>query len=371
MSTTVERAIQALRSCEAELRELVGEAAQGGDYDATVWITDHAKRLASWLDDAKGLGATSVPRELAESLTPAAKLERDRTIEVGVLAGFLGCELESQMVQEVGEGMSEIDQLVVGGGAVAARPLRARDIGYLLDELSRLLEKQRKMAGMSESDTAYAALLIKNWAKRFSHFPESEKDRPVAFRRAMHLVSDLQIVFREVFYAQVALAQFARKTGSHPPTPLPKSVEWTAPALATADTAEQGAAKKRRQHRRKPGYPKFYRLNGDLVKVGWSKKRNSEYSHKAPKRLVDVVARAVADAGAGGAVFNTDHLLPVYDPEGGHEVPTYQAYLTLRWLRDKGLVERHGRRGYSLKDPQGLQAALDKLWSSLPEPTRP
>src|SRR5206468_3739421 len=44
-------------------------------------------------------------------------------------------------------------------------------------------------------------------------------------------------------------------------------------------------------------YPKFFRRNGELVKVGWSKKDRKEYNHRAPREAIDAVAAAVRQIG--------------------------------------------------------------------------
>ena len=42
-------------------------------------------------------------------------------------------------------------------------------------------------------------------------------------------------------------------------------------------------------------------------------------------------------------------------PQLGTEIPTYQAYLCLAWLRGAALIEQHGRQGYSV--PAAAQLA--------------
>ncbi len=49
------------------------------------------------------------------------------------------------------------------------------------------------------------------------------------------------------------------------------------------------------------------------------------------------------------------------------EIPSYQVYLTLAWLRKEGLLERRGRSGYVVMDPQQLETTTADLWSTLPD----
>jgi hypothetical protein len=124
-----------------------------------------------------------------------------------------------------------------------------------------------------------------------------------------------------------------------------------------------------RKTSRKEGYPRFEKSRDVLVKVGWSKKERSEYVHKAPKAGVDAVVRRVVDLGKGARMFTTEDLLPVKLGSGGDELPEYQAYLCLAWLRDIGAVEQHGREGYSVFG-EDLVGTVNKAWESLPAAQR-
>jgi len=48
------------------------------------------------------------------------------------------------------------------------------------------------------------------------------------------------------------------------------------------------------------------------------------------------------------------------------QVPDYQVYLIFAWFRTIGLVDQHGRQGYSLPKPDSLDADLDAAWTALP-----
>ena len=117
---------------------------------------------------------------------------------------------------------------------------------------------------------------------------------------------------------------------------------------------------------RKSEYPKFLCAGDSLVKIGWSKAEKAEYEHKSPKNIVVAVGHALTAAGSKGRRFSMDKVLPLTDPEDSSELPTYQCYLSLAWLRHEGLVVQHGRQGYSLPKNGDLPSAIERIWARLP-----
>jgi len=113
-------------------------------------------------------------------------------------------------------------------------------------------------------------------------------------------------------------------------------------------------------------YPRFVREGDNLVKIGWSKAEKSEYEHKSPKRVLSVLLPALGSVGGNGKRFTMDRLLPLVDKNDGAELPDYQAYLCLAWVRTVGLVKQHGRQGYSLGKNGNLVQAAEALWQQLP-----
>lgn len=127
-----------------------------------------------------------------------------------------------------------------------------------------------------------------------------------------------------------------------------------------------GAARSRRTPP-KGEYPKFFRQGDHLVKVSWSKKDRDEYQHKAPRRVAELLAGAIAKRAANGRQFTSDDIFPLKDPQDGGEVPSYQAYAALAWFKTSGLVRPHGRRGYTAKNQGALQGMLPSAWERLAE----
>jgi hypothetical protein len=116
----------------------------------------------------------------------------------------------------------------------------------------------------------------------------------------------------------------------------------------------------------KSAYPRFHRDGDRLVKTGWSKKNRESYEHRAPRGTVIAFVRHLVSRVGAGEVFGIEGLLPVPDVSNG-EVPAYQVYLTLAWLRTVGAIEKKGRDGYRLVSDGLAEKRLDEYWSQLPE----
>jgi len=116
----------------------------------------------------------------------------------------------------------------------------------------------------------------------------------------------------------------------------------------------------------KSDYPKFLRRGDDLVKVGWSRRAKAEYEHKAPNGVVTLVAQAIAKAGSNGELTPTDKLLSAIASGGAMEVPEYQVYVVLAWLRRLDLVTKRGRQGYTVYKPNEVVANVALSWDRLP-----
>ncbi len=94
----------------------------------------------------------------------------------------------------------------------------------------------------------------------------------------------------------------------------------------------------------KATYPMFVVDGSRLIKIGWSKKERAPYEHKVSKEDVQHICLAISDQASSGA-FRMEDVLPIESPEGG-SLPSYQAYLTVAWLRARGLLNKSGNEGY-------------------------
>jgi hypothetical protein len=152
---------------------------------------------------------------------------------------------------------------------------------------------------------------------------------------------------------------------SHDPTPSEAARRGIRSTRRRASAARSARGERTRPS--KNDYPRFERDGDKLVKIGWSKKKREIYEHRAPRQAVIAFARHVSNRAGVGQVFTMESLLPVPDVSSGGEVPDYQVYLTLAWLRDAGAVEKKGRNSYVLKNDSLPHGGLEKLWADLPQ----
>lgn len=113
-------------------------------------------------------------------------------------------------------------------------------------------------------------------------------------------------------------------------------------------------------------YPRFLQQGNELIRVAWSKREKREYRHKAPYSAVEAVARAMHEKGVEGRVFSTDDFLPLRDGEAT-DIPNYQAYVAIALFKHTGLIDQHGRQGYSIRQPHDFRNAVETLWRNLPK----
>lgn len=136
---------------------------------------------------------------------------------------------------------------------------------------------------------------------------------------------------------------------------------------SVGDPAGGSSRKRPRTPSKKSGsYPLFVRRGEKLVKIGWSKKNKQEYEHSMPWSAALVFSRHLRSRVHRGRIFTVDELLPAPDTENQAELPGYQVYLAIAWLREMGLVEKRGRDGYTA-DPGDLdEKSLAQRWAKLP-----
>jgi hypothetical protein len=136
--------------------------------------------------------------------------------------------------------------------------------------------------------------------------------------------------------------------------------------VGSSPTSKKSSLRTGRRTSRKSGYPRFARVRDSLIKIGWSKKERSEYQHKASRATVDTVAERVELLGMASRMFTADELLPAQGSDGLEDVPSYQAYICLAWLRHIGAVEQHGREGYTVGATGRIKAVVAEAWAALP-----
>lgn len=108
-------------------------------------------------------------------------------------------------------------------------------------------------------------------------------------------------------------------------------------------------------------YPMFVRAVDRLIKIGWSKKDKAVYEHRASAQAVTAVFLKLAAAARKRGYIKPEDLLPVA-LEDGSDVPSYQVYLVLAWLRSLEVLVRHGNDGYKILRKPLNEAEFKKLW---------
>lgn len=151
--------------------------------------------------------------------------------------------------------------------------------------------------------------------------------------------------------------------------PVPEERHAPTPAESRSSAAvsvPKRSKSSRKTSTKRTGYPRFVRDGERLVKIGWSKKNKSEYEHRVPRSAVDAFLGKLTSAVKPGRVFEVEGLLPVTD-QAGEEVPAYQVYVTLAWLRNVGVVAKKGRDGYVIEDAEATKSGAQAQWQELPD----
>ena len=117
--------------------------------------------------------------------------------------------------------------------------------------------------------------------------------------------------------------------------------------------------------RGKQPYPRFRRDGSYMVKTGWSKKSREEYEHRAPAEAVFTIAGCLDDMTASGGTVAADDVAAALSQDGATEVPSYQLYLVLAWMRAEQLLNRIGRTGYTSVFPRELAAKARARWDEM------
>lgn len=154
----------------------------------------------------------------------------------------------------------------------------------------------------------------------------------------------------------VQVAQWAKTISELKPRAKPSS------AGNQAEKSEQKRRVVPRSTTKKDNYPRFYRQGDSVIRIALSKK--GEYQHKAPYNVLIALADAMAKSGSDGRIFSTDDFLPIEVDDA--EVPAYQAYLGISLIKQAGLIDQHGRQGYSIPHLASFKDAVVAAWKKLP-----
>lgn len=111
-------------------------------------------------------------------------------------------------------------------------------------------------------------------------------------------------------------------------------------------------------------YPKFEVKNETLIRIGWSKKERSEYTHKTPRAAFDRTVKAMAAlAQSGAGPFMAEQIIEQLSQLESEAIPSYQVYVVIGMLRKRGHIKQVGREGYNI--PTDITAKAENEWTEL------
>lgn len=158
---------------------------------------------------------------------------------------------------------------------------------------------------------------------------------------------------------RVATALHRRPTEPEPQRGVPPS-----PPTPSTDRAAQLQRKQPRRRDTTAVYPQFRRDGSDLIKLGWSRKKKKEYTHRAPSVVVAGVIEALTRQPVE-ELFSMEDLLASI-AASGTDVPAYQVYVVIGWLKSVTAVSGNGRTRYRCDHAAISPGVFDNLWRSLP-----
>lgn len=112
------------------------------------------------------------------------------------------------------------------------------------------------------------------------------------------------------------------------------------------------------------GYPKYEVRNDTLIRTGWSKKEKVEYTHCAPKEAFDSTVKVMEDLAKGKAgPITAEEIITTINDVESIVIPSYQIYVAIGMLRQKGYIKKLGRKGYEM--PSDIASKAKKEWENL------
>lgn len=142
------------------------------------------------------------------------------------------------------------------------------------------------------------------------------------------------------------------------------SIDSSASQPAVAAGAGKAAVGNSLQPKPSARMPIFTRDGDTLVKTAWSRKSKNEYKHRAPADVITTVASCLSEWRPSRRLLTGEQLLDAYAEKKG-TVVSYQIYVALGWMAQIGLVNRHGRSGYSVPKPSTIVSDVQEAWDAL------
>jgi len=128
----------------------------------------------------------------------------------------------------------------------------------------------------------------------------------------------------------------------------------------TADESESSAQARDRAGRRKSkkDYPKYAVQSNALIKTGLSRDRRTEYEHAVPKAEFDAIIARLGEL-AGRRHFGADDVIEKVPG------PSYQVYIVLSLLKERGVLTVPHRGMYAFARPKRFTPESESIWNSL------
>ncbi len=108
----------------------------------------------------------------------------------------------------------------------------------------------------------------------------------------------------------------------------------------------------------KSAYPKYSLRSGVLIKIGLSRDRLTEYEHAVPKPEFEKIVTRLAELTSRKTFVVEDVLNEV-------KCPSYQVYLVIAFLKERGLLVVPRRGLYAFRRPKEFSADTRTNWESL------
>jgi len=130
-------------------------------------------------------------------------------------------------------------------------------------------------------------------------------------------------------------------------------------AAKSSPAPERKKRKRRTKAAKKDGYPQFNVKSESLYKIGWSKKKNDKYIHRVPIGVVNSIGDVLQHLSESSQPVSSDQILESRFLKEAGEPPSYQVYIVLAFLKDRGVISSFGREGFHL--PADINSRLNEL----------
>jgi len=127
-----------------------------------------------------------------------------------------------------------------------------------------------------------------------------------------------------------------------------------------AKPSRNRSTKKKRKVRPKKGeYPRYQVADGSLFKIGWSKKKSGQYTHRVPISAVKSISSALEQLSLTEEPVSSEQILESNALKEAGNPPSYQVYVVLAFLKERGVITSIGREGFRL--PSNVASRVKEL----------